>query len=237
MLLALQACKIVPFPTDFTSPGLFPFFSQQSQITILFPIPASKASQQSKVSCHLVLRRFCMSYFTFTSSPKRWLFAQYFTFTLIFHIISSQLLYWNSGNWNTYLLNDLLWKGLQLFQLCNVHHQRKTPNLTQPTENCFSESNDMTEVEDHLVQTISSPPYKRVNQSILFRAISSQIFSWKRQSLEVTGSSLPSKTIISTLGKKPLYFPQLKMRLSPLNCHRPPLAVFFMLLSDIHTYW
>lgn len=119
-----------------------------------------------------------MSYSTFTSSPKRWLFAQYFTF--IRQIISSQLLYWNTGSWNAYLLNSLHRKSLQPFQLHNIHHQRKTPNVTQPPKNYFSQNNDITEVEklseDHLVQPNLSPPYKRANHSRLLRATSSQIF-------------------------------------------------------------
>lgn len=38
---------------------------------------------------------------------------------------------------------------------------------------------------------------------MLFRAIASQMFGWRRQSLEVISSSLPCKTTIPTLEKKP----------------------------------
>lgn len=81
-------------------------------------------------------------------------------------------------------------------------------------------------LEDHLVQPNPPPPYKRVEQSRLFRAMSSQIPGWRRQSLEVTASSLPSKTTtLETLEKNILYFPQVNICLSPLNCHRPLLLL------------
>lgn len=80
--------------------------------------------------------------------------------------------------------------------------------------------------EDPLVQPIHSPPYKRANPSRLLRAISSQIFGRRRQTLEVTGSSLPSKTTISTLGKKIPFISYTSICTCHLfNCHRLPLAL------------
>lgn len=83
-----------PFPIISLPWSLFPWF----HFTICFFFQPgiknnhliSSTCEQSKVSCHLVLRRSCMSYSTFTSSPKRLLFAQYFTFTLIFYILHDQ---------------------------------------------------------------------------------------------------------------------------------------------------